>query len=149
MTDQNKINHVKALVSSEPSGWREKAEFRRANRNWLVRSAEIAIRILGELHRKGISQAELARLMDVSTQQISKLVKGQENLTLDTISKIELALDISLINVAKPLKSKEHGFYTLVENAKLTETIEMESAVIKENDNVRPLYKYTTTQYYE
>jgi ribosome-binding protein aMBF1 (putative translation factor) len=36
--------------------------------------------------------------MKVSPQQINKIVKGQENLTLETISKLEIALNIQLID---------------------------------------------------
>ncbi len=35
--------------------------------------------------------------MNVSPQQISKIVKGQENLTLETISNLEIALGIQII----------------------------------------------------
>lgn len=155
MRDQERIDYVKSLVSPEPSGWRDKAEFRRANRKWLRRSAEIAVRILSELQRRGISQAELARLMEVSPQQITKLVKGQENLTLDTIGKIELALDITLIDISKPIKNKDQGFHAIVENAKVSETFDINDKAEGERDNVRPLHTYTTTyvgdsdKYYE
>ena len=35
--------------------------------------------------------------MNVSPQQISKIVKGQENLTLETISNLEIALGIQIM----------------------------------------------------
>lgn len=148
MKDQDRINHVKSLVSNQPSGWREKAEFRKANRGWLKRSAEIAVRILSELRSKGISQAELARMMDVTPQQITKLVKGQENLTLETIGKIEVALNINLINIIKPSNISEQKTHAFVENVKFSETIEI-GDVIVENDNVRPLHNYVASKYYE
>lgn len=100
MRDQNKTNRVQSLISKEPSGWQEKAEFRKANRGWLKLSAAIAVRILDELGSKGISQVEFARMMDVSPQHIAKLVKGQEKLTPETIGKIEVVLNINLISVA-------------------------------------------------
>jgi transcriptional regulator with XRE-family HTH domain len=37
--------------------------------------------------------------MQVSPQQISKIVKGQENLTLETIANLEIALGIKIIDV--------------------------------------------------
>jgi len=36
--------------------------------------------------------------MNISPQQISKIVKGQENLTLETISNLEIALGIQIID---------------------------------------------------
>jgi len=36
--------------------------------------------------------------MNVSPQQINKIVKGQENLTLETITNLEIALGIQIID---------------------------------------------------
>jgi transcriptional regulator with XRE-family HTH domain len=38
-------------------------------------------------------------MLGVSPQQVNKILKGSENLTLDTIEKIELVLGIELITV--------------------------------------------------
>lgn len=81
------------------SPWLEKAKFRRMNEAWLDDSAKIALVILKHLKKNNISQARLAELIEVQPQQVSKIVKGQENLTLKTIKKIENALDIKLIDV--------------------------------------------------
>lgn len=51
-----------------------------------------------ELDRKGLSQKELASKMGVTPQYINKIVKGKENLSLKSISKIEEALEITLIS---------------------------------------------------
>jgi len=37
--------------------------------------------------------------MGVSPQYVSKIVKGQENLTLETIDKKELALNVKILGV--------------------------------------------------
>ena len=44
-----------------------------------------------------MSQAKLAEVVGVSPQQISKIVKGHENLTLETIYKLSRALGEELI----------------------------------------------------
>lgn len=91
------------IVSTKESGWKAKAIWRKANKAWLDRSGKIAIRILREIRiqkkTNNMSQKKLAKLMDVSPQYINKIVKGQENLTLETITKIEKVLGINLINV--------------------------------------------------
>ena len=46
-----------------------------------------------------MTQAELANRLNVSRQHISKIVKGQENLTLETIAKIEEVLGVVLIAI--------------------------------------------------
>ncbi|PLX14061.1 MAG: hypothetical protein C0594_00540 [Marinilabiliales bacterium] len=46
-----------------------------------------------------MTQRRLAEEMGVSPQYINKVVKGKENLTLETISKIESVLGITLIEI--------------------------------------------------
>lgn len=46
-----------------------------------------------------LSQKELAEKLGVSPQQVSKILKGQENLTLETIDKLEKVLNISLMEL--------------------------------------------------
>lgn len=88
-----------ALVSDTPSGWLEKAQWREENEAWLDKSFMIALRVIKTLREKGMSQKDLAAQMGVSPQQVSKILKGTENLTLETISAIENALQITLIEV--------------------------------------------------
>jgi ribosome-binding protein aMBF1 (putative translation factor) len=85
------------LVSDQPSDWKAKTKYRRDNREWLKKSAAIAVWVLDALKAQNISQKELAERMNVSPQQISKIVKGQENLTLETISNLEIALGLQII----------------------------------------------------
>jgi ribosome-binding protein aMBF1 (putative translation factor) len=85
------------LASDQPSGWMEKAKYRRENRAWLKKAAVIALKVLSALKAQGITQKELAERMNVSPQQISKIVSGQENLTLETIVRLEAALGITIL----------------------------------------------------
>lgn len=82
------------------TGWREKAQWRRDNRQWLRYSGFIALTVLRRLEEMDMSQKELAEKMKCSPQYISKLLKGSENLTLDTISKLEECLDLDLVRSA-------------------------------------------------
>ncbi len=95
------------LVSNEQSGWLDKFSYYKANKNWLDKSAMVAVNVLETLRLKGWSQKDLAEKMKVSSQQVNKIVKGQQNLTLETISKLETALEISLIEIID-LKTVDH-----------------------------------------
>jgi transcriptional regulator with XRE-family HTH domain len=95
MTNDQKLEK---LVSTDKSGWKESAEWRRANRGWLKKSGKIAFRILEALDAKEMTQKELAEAMGVTPQQVNKIVKGKENLSLKTIEKLEQTLGISLIS---------------------------------------------------
>lgn len=92
-------NILSELISDEVSNWKTKAEYRRANKNWLEKSSVIALKILNNLKMNDISQKQLAEMINVSPQQVNKIVKGSENLTLETICKIEDALGIQLIEL--------------------------------------------------
>lgn len=45
----------------------------------------------------GLIQKALAERMNCTQQYISKILKGKENMSLDTLSKLERALGITLI----------------------------------------------------
>lgn len=100
------LEKIKALAVTETSTWLEDANARQANKDWTKRSFKIAVRILREIRAQkpinGMTQRKLAETMGVSAQYINKVVKGKENLTLETISKIEQVLGISLIEVTNP-----------------------------------------------
>ena len=89
---------LSSLASDQASDWKAKAQYRRENREWLKKSAAIALRVLDALKAQNLSQKALAARMEISPQQISKIVKGQENLTLETISNLEIALGIQIID---------------------------------------------------
>lgn len=99
MKNNERLQKFLGLVSEDVSRFEEKAHWRIKNKDWLEKSALIAIKILRALKEQQLSQKELAEKMQVSAQYISKIVKGSENLSLETISKIEWALNIRLIEV--------------------------------------------------
>ena len=77
--------------------WMKEAEYRQANDYWLRVSFDIALAVLRTLRKKEMTQRNLAELMGCSPQYISKILKGSENLTLETICKMEKVLQIRLI----------------------------------------------------
>jgi plasmid maintenance system antidote protein VapI len=122
MTSENVKNFLK-LVSDEKSDWLEKAIWRKENRDWLRNSQRIAIRILSELRKTGMSKEMLADKMGVSVKYVNEIVKGQKNLTLKTISKLEKGLGVKLIeidlkinmNTEKKIANLEEEYFALYE----------------------------------
>ena len=90
---------LKQYISKEPSDWKVQADYYELNKDWLDKSAMIAIKILSTLRSLSLTQKELAESIGVTPQYINKVVKGQENLSLETICKIERALGVTLIAV--------------------------------------------------
>lgn len=82
------------------TNWKENAQWRRENRRWLRYSGFIALTVMHRLEELKMSQKELAEKMKCSPQYVSKLLKGSENLTLDTLSKLEECLDLDLVRNA-------------------------------------------------
>ncbi len=94
MTNKKKFS---ALVSSEDSGTLERNRERIRNRAMLRESQQIALKVLLKLDDLGWTQKDLAKEMEVSPQQISKIVSGKENLTIETQIKLQNVLDIPIL----------------------------------------------------
>lgn len=86
--------------SATPSKWREAAEWRRKNENWLKYSRVITMKTMQAMDKQSVTQSILAKRMGCSQQYVSNLLKGSSNMTLETISRIETALNIDLIGSA-------------------------------------------------
>ena len=105
------LEFLEAHQSETPSTWREEAEWRRDN--WLRHSQKIAVKVLLQMKQEGLTQKALAERMDCTQQYVSKILKGRENMSLDTLSKLEDALGINLIydeQVAYPNMVAEEAF---------------------------------------
>ena len=84
------------------SKYLQNAKFRIENKKWLSYSSNIALRVLAALEEsEQMTQKTLAEMVGVSPQYINKVLKGQENLSLQTISKLSEALNIELITFPK------------------------------------------------
>ena len=94
---QKTLEFMEAHQSETPSMWREEAAWRRDNWSWLRHSQKIAVKVLLQMKQLGLTQKALAERMNCTQQYVSKILKGKENMSLDTLSKLEDALGINLI----------------------------------------------------
>lgn len=105
------IREILNRIAVKDTTFQEKANWRQTNQAWLDRSAKIAIAVLSTLRKNRAegkspaNQKELAERLGISPQQVNKIVKGQENLTLETVSRLEQALEIRLIDVPQKVLS--------------------------------------------
>ena len=95
---QKMLEFLESHKSETPSTWREEAEWRRDNWSWLQYSQKIAVKILLRMKQTGLTQQALAERMNCTQQYVSKILKGNENLSLDTLSKLEEVLGINLLS---------------------------------------------------
>lgn len=91
------ISKLKEHGSTTPSRWRENAEWRLANKSWLRYSQHIAMLMLDKMEELGLTQKSVAERMGCSQQYVSRVLKGKENLSIETIAKIEEALGLQIL----------------------------------------------------
>ncbi|MBP7179672.1 MAG: helix-turn-helix transcriptional regulator [Dysgonomonadaceae bacterium] len=92
-TNREKFNKIATSTNTELL---EEIAYRNANREWLRRSNRIAAKVLMALKEQKMTQKDLAEKMSVTPQYINKIVKGGENLTTETITKLENILGIAI-----------------------------------------------------
>lgn len=80
--------------------WREEAEYRRKNARWLRYSAMISLQVRDRMSKIGMTQVVLADKLGCTQQHVSILLKGKSNMTIETIAKLEEALDFDIIGNA-------------------------------------------------
>jgi transcriptional regulator with XRE-family HTH domain len=105
MEKNKNIQNFLKQVSTKDSGWLKEAQWEEENEYWLEMSFRIAVRIglilrankKADVYPK--NQVELAEAMGCTPQYVSKLLKGQENMQIETICKIGRILNTKLIEV--------------------------------------------------
>lgn len=121
-----------ALVSKEKTDTLEKNSERIKNRAMLRESQKIAIKVLKKLEETGWSQKDLANAMNVSPQQVNKIVKGQENLTLETQIRLQNILGIPVLASFYEEKADRAGEFILIVEKSLQQ---FETVVGQVSDN--------------
>ncbi len=82
----------------------QEVEIQQDVKNWVQYSQRIAAVMSERMSELGLTQQMLAEKMNCTQQYISNVLKGRKNMSLETICKIENALDIEII---KGLDSNE------------------------------------------
>lgn len=67
--------------------------------DWVCHSQAIAATMSDRMEELGMTQRVLAEKMNCTQQYVSKVLKGRENLSLETLCKIENALGIKILQV--------------------------------------------------
>jgi len=109
------LEKFKQLCSETPSNWREEAEWRLANREWLRISGAVAVAFMTE---HGTGQESREHIINITGWDIDRadlFMKGQADLTLSEICKLigherfaQLMCDLIFLEFNK-LKEKEYA----------------------------------------
>ena len=84
-----------------------KEEISQNSTRFIENSFEVIEYIHGVLKSRGLNQKDLAEKLDKSESEISKILSPGHNITLKTISKIEVALEEKIIMTPKNINKKE------------------------------------------
>lgn len=90
------INTDDRLVSA----WIDEYNFRKENAHWLQYTNRIAAKICIALRKNKMTKQQLANKLCIELDTMNRIVKGRENMTVQTICEIEQILGVKLINVA-------------------------------------------------
>lgn len=78
--------------------WKKQLSFRKQNGGWLRKSTIIAVRTLSEMRKRNISKQQLAENIKISEDELSKILSGKENLSIQLICELEKVLKIRFIS---------------------------------------------------
>ena len=77
------------------------------------RHSELVLRIAELLEEKGWTQKDLAKKLGKNPSEISKWLSGEHNLTLRSLTKLEVELGADLIHIPRKSKFKVHSTKTI------------------------------------
>lgn len=119
------MNAIDFLKSNQQDGsetFQKEAQFLRDNWDWLKHSYAIAIKVRSRMKELGWSQVQLSKALNCTQQHISVLLGGRVNMTLETIAKLENALDFDLIGKALAIPQTMGYLSEPSSNEKITTT---------------------------
>ena len=76
---------------------------------FVERNLAITEKVCAVLKERGIKKSKFAEMLGKTSPEVSKWLSGTHNLTLKSITKMEEALDINLINI-EPIKQIEYVY---------------------------------------
>ena len=99
MTIEEAVARLSRYQTEETADWRvEEDGIRYAKeKGWLKYSRKIAVKVAMAMKQQNLSRQDVADRMGCSPQYVSRLLKGVENLSLETICKLEDALNVAIV----------------------------------------------------
>lgn len=98
MTEKEKLQR---LSSGTSLGWLDDAEFVENNEEMLEMSAKAALAILKVMNQQNMTKRDLAKLLGISPQSVSKQLSGNANFTFETLQKYGNVLGMTFDFVPK------------------------------------------------
>lgn len=96
----NTIDFLRAHEYKGKEDYLSIAQYYQDNWAWMKYSVAIAIKVRRRMQELGWTQKQLAEALDCTQQHISVLLNGKVNMTLETVAKLETALQFDLIRTS-------------------------------------------------
>ena len=93
----NTIDFLREHEYAGTDAFRKEAQFVKDNWAWLKYSYAVAVKVRSRMSELELTQKQLADAMGCTQQHISVLLGGRSNLTLETLAKLEKALEMDLV----------------------------------------------------
>ncbi|MGG5485410.1 helix-turn-helix transcriptional regulator [Gaetbulibacter sp. PBL-D1] len=151
--------NLNKVVTKTATKWKERAKKDRSNRRNITRAQAFALELLDYMDLHKIKQTDLANKMDVSAQQVNKILRAKANLTFETIDKIAdaLGVDISSPKIKSSNRSNSAVMqysmqivhkrkYKTIEEELTSEKIVKRNPVLQPNMENLNSYTYTAKQ---
>ena len=139
--------------------WKERAKKDRANRRNISRAQAFALELMDYMEIHKIKQTDLANKMNVTPQQVNKILRAKANLTFETLDKIADALKVDIstprIKTAPPVYSHNtpeimqivhKRKHKRIEEKLTTKRITKRNPVMEMSIESMNSYNYTATQ---
>lgn len=94
------IRFLEANQSGERSTFVDEAKERQANATWLKWSRSVSLAIIDYMDKNNLTQTDLAGILGVTRQYVSKLLSGKVNFSFKTIAELEAKLGIECMAIA-------------------------------------------------
>lgn len=103
MSMENTIKKLEKLMSETPSDWREKAQWRRDNRDWLHVSGMLALSVI---EKYDADREKIREALEYNDDlRVDSIMRGDADLTLSEIDKL-VGLD-ELLRILTYIKEKK------------------------------------------
>lgn len=96
----NTMDFLRANEHKSAENFVAKAQYVKDNWIWLRYSYAIAIKVRRRMQELDMTQKQLAEALGCTQQHVSVLLNGKVNMTLETLAKLENALNFDLIGAS-------------------------------------------------
>ena len=98
--EKKTLNFLETHQSDTHSTFTEDAKWRQENEVWLKWSRGIALSIVDYMQENKLNRSDIATMLGVSPQYVSRILSGTTNFSFKSIAEIERKLGISCMEAA-------------------------------------------------